>query len=101
MKTTQLKLAAFGLLAAGLFAFNEAKWGPGSIRGTVSPQDAAVRAWAESHTDTIQGAIVNGAFQIPAVKPGTYRIIIGPNRHTGMWPKMVSSSWMTSRPMQA
>ena len=40
------------------------------------PADAAVRAWAESVTDTLRAPIVNGAFEITDAKPGTYKIII-------------------------
>ncbi len=74
MKATQLKLAAMGIAAAGLFAFNAMT--AGSIKGKVSPAEAAVRAWAESATDTVNAAIQNGSFEIGNVKPGVYKLVI-------------------------
>jgi hypothetical protein len=74
MKATQLKLAAMGIAAAGLFAFNAMTGG--SIKGKITPTDAAVRAWAESATDTVNAAIQNGEFEIGNIKPGTYKLVI-------------------------
>lgn len=74
MKFTQLKLVVIGIAAAGLFAFTTLA--TGSIKGKVSPSDGAVRAWAESATDTVNAAIQNGTFEIDNVKPGTYKIVI-------------------------
>lgn len=74
MKFPQLKLASIGIAAAGLFAFSTLA--TGTIKGKVSPSDAAVRAWAESSTDTVNAAIQNGMFEIDNVKPGTYKIVI-------------------------
>jgi hypothetical protein len=74
MKFTSVKLAAVTVAAAGLFAFNNLK--SGSIKGTVSPSDGAVRAWALSSTDTLRSTIVNGAYEITDAKPGSYKIII-------------------------
>jgi hypothetical protein len=74
MKFTGLKLAALGIAAAGLFAFNAIT--DGTIKGKVSPSEAAVRAWAESSTDTLNVVVQNGMFEIANVKPGTYKIII-------------------------
>ena len=74
MKNAQLKLAAFAIAAASLFAFT--KTDTGSIKGMVTPADGALNAWAMSATDTLKAAITNGAFEITSAKPGTYRVII-------------------------
>ena len=77
MKKARLTLTALSIVAAGLFAFNVIT--NGSVKGTVSPADAAVRAWAISGTDTLRADISEGAFEIPDVKPGTYNVIIEAN----------------------
>lgn len=74
MKKTRLTLAALGIVTAGLFAFNVIT--NGSVKGTVSPADAAVRAWAISGTDTLKADVSSGAFEISNAKPGTYQVII-------------------------
>jgi hypothetical protein len=74
MNFTSFKMAAVTAVVAGLFAFTHLK--EGSIRGSVSPADGAVRAWAESATDTLKAPIVNGSFEITDAKPGTYKVII-------------------------
>lgn len=74
MNFTSFRLAAITVAAAGLFAFSQFK--AGSIKGTVSPAEGAVRAWAESSTDTLRAPIVNGSFEIADAKPGMYKIII-------------------------
>lgn len=74
MKRAKLTLAALGIVAAGLFAFNVIT--NGSVKGTVSPADAAVKALAISGADTLKADIANGAFEIGEAKPGTYQVII-------------------------
>jgi len=74
MKFTGIKLAAVTFAAAGLFAFNSLR--TGSIKGTVSPADGAVRAWAESSTDTLRAPVINGSYEITDAKAGSYKIII-------------------------
>jgi Carboxypeptidase regulatory-like domain len=75
MKATQFKLAALAIAAAGLFAFHAMVGG--SIKGKVTPTDAAVRVWAESATDTLNVAIQSGGdFEIANVKPGTYKLVV-------------------------
>jgi hypothetical protein len=74
MTITSLKRAAAMVVAAGFFAF--APFKSGSIRGTVTPADGGVRAWAESATDTLKAPIINGSYEITDAKPGTYKIII-------------------------
>lgn len=74
MKSIKLSLVALGLSTATLFSFNAIQ--TNSIKGTVTPADKAVRAWAVSPTDTVRADIQNGAFEIKDVKPGTYAVII-------------------------
>ena len=77
MKKARLSFVALTIAVAGLFAFTNIKTDTGSIRGTVSPADGAVRAWAVSGTDTLKSAIKDdGAFLISDAKAGTYRVII-------------------------
>jgi hypothetical protein len=57
-----------------LFAFSGRL--AGSIKGSITPADAAARVWAESPTDTSHAQIMNGNFEISNVKPGTYRIVV-------------------------
>ena len=75
MKHTSLKtIAATAVTAIGLFAFTHLR--SGSIKGTITPAEGGVRAWAESASDTIKAPIINGAYEITDAKPGTYKIII-------------------------
>ena len=74
MEFTLFRLIATTVVVAGLFAFTHLK--VGSIKGTITPADGGVRAWAESATDTLRAPIVNGAYEITDVKPGAYKIII-------------------------
>jgi hypothetical protein len=74
MSFTSLKLGVISIAAAGLFAFAQHRLG--SIKGTIMPLDAGVRAWAESATDTLRAPILNGSYEIPDAKPGAYKIII-------------------------
>lgn len=74
MKKIRLALAAVVISAGALFAFNAVQ--TSTIKGTVTPADKAVRAWAISDTDTLNAAVQNGAFEIKDVKAGTYSVII-------------------------
>lgn len=75
MNFTSLKqIAATAVVAAGLFAFTYLR--AGSIKGTVTPAEGGVRAWAESASDTLKAPIINGAYEITDAKPGTYKVII-------------------------
>ncbi len=74
MKKVKLMVAALGFATAGLFAFKAVE--KSSIKGSISPADGAVRAWALSATDTFRSAVSNGAFEITNVKAGNYRVII-------------------------
>jgi len=71
MKTA---LVAAVLLTSGLVAFKN--FDNGSIRGTVTPGDAADAAWAISDKDTIKNTVSSGNFEIPNLREGTYKVII-------------------------
>jgi len=75
MKATKLKLAAVAIAATlASLAFSAVK--SGSIKGTVTPANAAVRAWAISGTDTLKASVDGGSFSISDAKPGIYKMII-------------------------
>ena len=74
MKVAIITSAIFAILATGLFAF-EGLVG-GSVRGSITPITGGIKCWAVSQTDTLQTNIVNGAFEMNNMKPGTYRIAI-------------------------
>lgn len=74
MKNTKLALAAFAFTTASLFSFRYMQ--DTGIKGTVSPADKAVKAWALSDADTLKSTIDNGSFEFKNVKPGTYSVII-------------------------
>jgi hypothetical protein len=46
-----------------------------TVKGRVSPYNAAIRVWAVSDLDTSSSALQNGQFEIRNLKPGKYRII--------------------------
>jgi hypothetical protein len=48
----------------------------GTVRGTVSPTEAGLRAFLFSGKDTVSANVVNGAFQFSAVKPGQYSLLV-------------------------
>ena len=72
--TSFKRLTAVTVVASGLFAFTYLR--AGSIKGTVTPPEGGVRAWAESATDTLKAPIINGSYEITDAKPGTYKVII-------------------------
>ena len=72
--TSFKQIAAVTVVAAGLFAFTLLR--AGSIKGTITPAEGGVRAWAESASDTIKAPIINGSYEITNAKPGTYKVII-------------------------
>jgi len=74
MKNIKLGLLALAVSTGALFSFNALQ--ASKIKGTVTPADKAIRAWAVSPTDTLQAEIQNGAFEIKDVKAGTYSVII-------------------------
>ncbi|MCG7856931.1 carboxypeptidase-like regulatory domain-containing protein [Flavihumibacter sp.] len=83
MKKMQATALAFGVMAAGLFAF--ASIDGGSIKGTVTPAENVANVWAVSSTDTVRSILENGNFTINDLKPGDYKLVIeakAPYRHT-------------------
>jgi hypothetical protein len=74
MQRAFIKWAGGVAIIGGLFAFTHMR--AGSIKGMVTPADAAVRAWAESSSDTLKAPIQDGAFEIMDAKPGEYKVII-------------------------
>ena len=74
MKNIRLALVALGISSGALFSFNALQ--TNTIKGSVTPADKAVRAWAVSPTDTLKADVQNGTFEIKDVKAGTYSVII-------------------------
>jgi hypothetical protein len=74
MKISKLSVGALAIATASLFAFKALV--NGTVKGTVSPAEGAARVWVISSTDTLKAAINQGTFEIPDVKPGTYKVII-------------------------
>lgn len=77
MKSKKFGLMAIATLVAGLFSFNSFEGG--SIKGRIIPADGAAQVWATSATDTLRGAIAQGAFELVNAKAGTYKLIIDAN----------------------
>lgn len=74
MKNAKFAAFASGIVALGLSAFTLLQ--TTAIKGTVSPADKAVKAWAISSSDTLSAPVTNGAFEIQNVKAGDYSVII-------------------------
>jgi hypothetical protein len=74
MKNVKLSLAALGMGAMSLFAFKNAD--PGSVKGTVTPADAAMKVWLMSKSDTISANITQGKFELKDIKAGTYNLVV-------------------------
>ncbi len=77
MKLLKSSIGIAAVLAISLLAFRAQD--TGSIKGTVTPPEAGLKAWAVSATDTLQSAIQDGAFEIRGAAAGTYRLIIEAN----------------------
>lgn len=77
MKNTRVGLWVMAAVAASFLAFKTSD--SGSIKGTVSPPDAASMVWAISSTDTLKASVNQGAFIITGVKTGTYKVIVDGN----------------------
>lgn len=75
MKNTRWALAALVVATAMFFSFNVFQK-TSAIKGTVTPADKAVMAWAISPTDTFNTKVQDGSFEFKDVKTGTYSIII-------------------------
>jgi len=75
-----IRLAIVGLIVSAFLVCAFIKPTPGaisgSIKGTVSPADAGVRAWAISNRDTLRTIVTDGVFVITDVKPGLYTLVV-------------------------
>jgi len=74
MKNVKMSLAALGVGVLSLFAFTKAD--PGSIKGKITPGDAAAKIWVISKSDTTSADVTDGKFEIKDLKAGTYNIIV-------------------------
>ena len=76
MKNTRLALVVLFVILIVASSFLKLPAG-GSVKGTVSPADGAIRASVISATDSFKSIINNeGVFVITDVKPGNYNLII-------------------------
>jgi hypothetical protein len=46
------------------------------VKGSVSPMNAANRAWLISKSDTLNAPVIQGNFMITNVKPGNYTLMM-------------------------
>ena len=76
MKNTKSVLAALIIFLFCAFIKAPYRTATGSIKGTVSPSDAGIRAWAISNRDTLKSIVADGVFVITDVKPGLYNLLI-------------------------
>lgn len=74
MKKTKLTAIGAGIIVIAISAFTSFQ--TSSIKGTVTPSDKAVKAWALSASDTLSAPVTNGTFEIQNVKAGDYSVII-------------------------
>lgn len=74
MRNNRYGVIGAGIIALAVSAFTSLQ--SNSIKGTVTPADKAVKAWALSSSDTVSAPIVNGSFEIQNVKAGDYSVII-------------------------
>ncbi len=74
MKKFRLALVTLAVSSGTLLSFSAIQ--TSKIKGTVTPADKAVRAWAISEKDTLRAEIQNGGFEIDDVNAGTYSVII-------------------------
>ena len=52
------------------------KMNGGSVRGTVTPPEAGLKAFLFSRKDTVAGNIVNGTFQFSNIAAGSYKLLV-------------------------
>jgi hypothetical protein len=74
MKKGKLMLAILAIAAGGLFAFAGLR--SGSVKGTITPSNGALRIWVISSTDTFNVNVTNGSFALGNVKAGIYKIMV-------------------------
>lgn len=46
------------------------------VKGSIDPEDGALRAWVFSKTDTLNAPVLQGKFMIANVKPGNYTLML-------------------------
>ena len=78
MKNTKIAVIGSAIIALAISAFTFKQQQSSSIKGTVSPADKAVTAWAipTSSSDSVSASINNGSFEIQNLKPGEYSLVI-------------------------
>jgi hypothetical protein len=77
MYTKKLKLGLMaGLLFAGILNISFSRMAGGSVRGTVTPPEAGLKAFLFSTKDTLSANVVNGAFQFFNVATGNYKLMV-------------------------
>jgi hypothetical protein len=71
--TLKFAIVAF-MLWAGLSSFLDFWNSP--VKGSINPQNGALRAWVFSKTDTFNADVIQGNFMITNVKPGNYTLML-------------------------
>ena len=74
MKSTKLGLVAAGMAVISILGFRALD--SGTVKGKVTPADAAVTVWLISATDTLKAPVDQGSFSVNDVKPGTYKLVV-------------------------
>jgi hypothetical protein len=64
------------ILIVGIIIMSFHKIAGGSVRGTVTPPEAGLRAFLFSGKDTVSVNIVNGAFQFSNITAGNYKLLV-------------------------
>jgi hypothetical protein len=72
----RIKIALSVLIVSTVLLVSFSSQPVSSIKGTVTPGDKAVKAWALSFDDTIVVDVQNGNFEMKDVAPGNYAIVI-------------------------
>jgi hypothetical protein len=62
--------------AAVIILFSFTLFAGGTIKGKITPADAAFQACAVAGKDSFKTNILGGDFEIKGIKPGTYKLII-------------------------
>ena len=77
MKNTKIAVIGSVIIALAITAFTF-KQQSSSIKGTVTPADKAVTAWAipSSSSDSVSAPVNNGSFEIQNLKPGEYSVVV-------------------------
>ena len=64
------------ILIVGIIVMSFHKIAGGSVRGTVTPPEAGLRAFLFSGKDTVSVNVVNGSFQFSNVVAGNYKLLV-------------------------